>query len=109
MISLKKLKNLRIDGDEIEIQIPNTTGNVVENATIKFALHRGENSSASDWQHIFSEAFDTDFSSLRFFEGTTTLPHNNVSSGNYEFVPDNGLFGPYVLHLSDNSLIASKK
>lgn len=105
---IERVENIRVDGDEIEIQIPNTTGNVVENATIKFALHRGENSSVSDWQHIFSAAFDTDFSSLRFFEGTTPLPHNKVSSGNYEFVPDDGLFGPHVLHLSDNSLIACK-
>lgn len=105
---IERIENIRVDGDEIEIHIPNTTENVIENATIKLALHRGENSLTSNWQQIFSTSFDKNFSSLKFFEGNTILPHNVVSSGNYEFVSDYDLFGQCILHLSDNSLIGSK-
>lgn len=93
--------------DSIIIDIPNT-GEIVQNATIRLALHRGEKRGDNVWNEIFSNGFTQDFEGIRFFdEEGNHLKYVVESHGNYDFIKDSKIqCRPGLLHFADGRLVS---
>lgn len=97
--------------NQVIVHVPNSTGEVISNATVRLALHKGVKNGSTMWNEIFSNLFKNKMWNVRPCDTNgNVLPYELVSSNNIDFVKDINLScsSEGLLNFSDGTLVISR-